>query len=84
MGVRDPVMPVLLFVLLLSGGGVLPDFLHDIPIAGRILEACNWTIPVAKCPPEAVDTAAVRDLIREGVLSEVRCLWFVPISYEQR
>lgn len=77
-------MPVLLSVLLLSGSDVLPDFLRDIPIAGRILEACNWTVPVAKCPPEAVDTTAVRDLIREGVLSETPCLWFVPIADEQR
>jgi hypothetical protein len=76
-------MPILPLVLLLSGGDVLPDFLHDIPIAGRILEACNWTVPVAKCPPEAVDTAAVRELIREGALSETRCLWFVPIADEQ-
>jgi hypothetical protein len=77
-------MPVLLLAALLSGGEVLPNFLHGIPIVGRILEDYDWTVPVAKCPPEAVDTAAVRDLIREGALSETRCLWFVPIADEQR
>lgn len=74
---------VLLLVSAMAGGDPLTQILGEIPIVGRILEADSTASSAAKLPPEQVDVAGIKDLIRDGALSSAPCLWSAVLPDEQ-